>query len=586
MAAIAPEHEDRLSRPQVGQLRRVGLKNVQAAPVDSNVGELSAVDAVRDPADQLARVVAETDDGGIASTLGGHAVDQVLVGRRADAERPEAQPVARPLAHLADDLGLVADVAVAQQHHDADPLRVGRVLEHGANAFEHLRAAAAAQRAGEAQGALHVLLRCRHVAREQSLSPGGERHHLDAIFRLGALEEALHDLAHLRRRLARHRARHVDEEADLPGRSLGQLLVELLGLEHQQERAVTVGWRVGEQPDLGALAGHGVAQHEVFVGQRVGGGDIHVGALGVESRGLHLMVRRHEILDPHPGVESHLEAHVVTRPSARAKRLRGDAGGIGDACRVRRPTRAARWRPASRLDLTDSSLQLGGRLGGGRFWRPGNEARPDDHREAELVGARVVGEQVDVADLDLDAAAGRDVGHALGEDVGPFLLQQAGRGAARHRVLVDEPCVVAPLDHSDDAPCADQHRHLIDGCGAREGEDVDRLDRLVQRVDEGLLHAHAGDEARYLSLDRSVLQRTLDELAFRVGDAQRTLSDVLGQLEVTGDVARRRGPRKAECGEQWNPDRSGPVHEILPGARRRALSSAGTRRPAGLFRPG
>ena len=56
----------------------------------------------------------------------------------------------------------------------------------------------------------------------------------------------------------------------------------------------------------------------------------------------------------------------------------------------------------------------------------GNIARSDHHREVERVRSLLVRNRLHVADYDLHLGAGHDIGHRLGEDVGAFLVQQAG----------------------------------------------------------------------------------------------------------------------------------------------------------------
>jgi hypothetical protein len=56
--------------------------------------------------------------------------------------------------------------------------------------------------------------------------------------------------------------------------------------------------------------------------------------------------------------------------------------------------------------------------------RAARVARTDHRRVDELVGGIFRNDELAVVELDLDAVARHDVGHAGGEDIGPFLFEE------------------------------------------------------------------------------------------------------------------------------------------------------------------
>ena len=179
----------------------------------------------------------------------------------------------------------------------------------------------------------------------------------------------------------------------------------------------------------------------------------------------------------------------------------------------------------------------------GRTAAAGDVARADDHREDPLEEAVLVGQRLDVADLDLDGHPRLDVGHGLGKDVRPFLVQEAGDFTRGARGLVNPARFLFLLDLSHHAPAPDEHHHPVDGGLVRQGKDVERLDLLVRLVDEGLAHRRTPHEGRDLGTDIGVAQGAgTAGLAIRCHDQQ--LSRV-----GSGVLLRRHGPA-GQDGEQ------------------------------------
>ena len=104
-------------------------------------------------------------------------------------------------------------------------------------------------------------------------------------------------------------------------------------------------------------------------------------------------------------------------------------------------------------------------------------------------------------------SAGRDIGDRLGEDVGPFLLEQRCRLAAPFGIVVDPPRLGPLFDLGAHHTAADRHLHRADGAVLRQRKDVDDLDRFVVRIAEGLGHLDVGQKATELGFDRGVLER-------------------------------------------------------------------------------
>ena len=125
-------------------------------------------------------------------------------------------------------------------------------------------------------------------------------------------------------------------------------------------------------------------------------------------------------------------------------------------------------------------------------------------------------------EADLDGHARRDVGQALGEEVGPLLLEQTGGLTGLLGRFIGLAGLLAGVDLAADGSRADRQRVVVDRRVLVEREHVDRLDRLRERVAEHLDDLGLGHGADDHRVEAGLLQRQIEELvARRVAEAER-----------------------------------------------------------------
>ena len=147
----------------------------------------------------------------------------------------------------------------------------------------------------------------------------------------------------------------------------------------------------------------------------------------------------------------------------------------------------------------------------------GNVARADDHRERPLVSAGFILQRLDVADDDRDLLARHDVGDGLREDVRALLIEQAGNLAVRLRLRVSGLRFFAAHDLAVNGAIADLHRHIVNGCGLRQRERIDRFDLIGEWIGKLLRHGHPREKAADLGSHVRVLERKGDDAALHAG---------------------------------------------------------------------
>ena len=267
--------------------------------------------------------------------------------------------------------------------------------------------------------------------------------------------------------------------------------------EHQAEDAGAVAVVVGDHAAADIAGGDLVAEHEVLVGNRVGGREADGCAGGVGAIDLDHVRARRDATDGHARVD--LDGQVDVVPAAlvggEVTNLRGLAG---------------RARVAAARRGTDA-VGRSGRV----------EAGADDHREHELPRVVVVAERLEVGDVDVDGLAGLDVGDLLREDVRALLRHERGDVALGASVRVDLLGFFAFADDAADRPVADGHEELVDRAVLRQREDVDRFDLGVEGVVEALLHADRADVAADVRADLGVFERDRDLLGLAGDDADK-----------------------------------------------------------------
>ncbi len=214
----------------------------------------------------------------------------------------------------------------------------------------------------------------------------------------------------------------------------------------------------------------------------------------------------------------------------RRRQFGRDARGVRHAVRIRRP--AAALLP-----------------GGGA----GHVARPHHHGEVELVAAVFVRQRLDIADGHFDLGAGRDVGHRLGKDVGPLLVEQAGELALRAGLLVNFAGLFATLDYALYHTIGDAQRHVVHGSVVGERKGIDGLNGFGEGIFELLGDVHPRHEAADFRLDAGVLQGAVLAGVLAVRVDQRQLA---GGLLVFHGARRMVCMRQAPLGQQnWWPRR-------------------------------
>ena len=180
------------------------------------------------------------------------------------------------------------------------------------------------------------------------------------------------------------------------------------------------------------------------------------------------------------GVDGHAEPDRVDLAHGGVEHGGDDPLGVGHSVGASRPARRAQ---ADGLD------------------RAGNEARAHHHGEAQPEAAVVVDQHLLILDLDGDLLAGPDVGDRRGEDVRPLALQQTGLLAFLLRRLVNPAGFLALLDAALDDAVADAHPEVVHRRVLGQGKDVHPFDPVVARIEEGLHHMGAGDQAAHGDLD-------------------------------------------------------------------------------------
>src|SRR5262245_15050038 len=179
---------------------------------------------------------------------------------------------------------------------------------------------------------------------------------------------------------------------------------------------------------------------------------IHVGDVDFVERGL-------QPVDGDACVEFDLDRDVVARARAFWSDLRGDARGVRNLVRVRRP----------------SASLLAGRLAR-------DVARAYDHRKNEFVRPVLILQEFDVTDSDFHPGAGGDVGDRLSEDVGALLVEQAGGLAGFARGFVNRLRLFAALDFAFDRAIADDHRYVVNGRRLWRREDINGFDLFIRGI--------------------------------------------------------------------------------------------------------
>ena len=137
----------------------------------------------------------------------------------------------------------------------------------------------------------------------------------------------------------------------------------------------------------------------------------------------------------------------------------------------------------------------------------GNVPGRHHHREVERICAGFVGHGFYVADLDLHLGAREDVGHRLGEDVVPLLVQQARDVSGAARIFVELARFVARLDQPADGAVAYQHGHIVHRGIGRQRKGVDRFNLLLKRVFEFLGDRNPPERPADARLHLGVLER-------------------------------------------------------------------------------
>ncbi len=518
LAPLVPAaDDDRLRAEEVRDTLRVDVGHLKAAPVDRDVDEQRVADAPPEAARGGRAVVVERDVLDLASPLLGHPVEQEAVHRVADAEGEDAG--VRVLLDLADDLHVVADVAVGHEADDPHVVLIVGRLERRADGLHHLGPARAVARFEELARGLQVLGRGPNGLGEEDVRVAGKGDQVEGVVGVESVEREADALLGLLDRETGHRARRVDNEDELLRRdALGGDAVGRLEDEGEEAAALVV---VREERVLDLPARDLVGEDEVAVRDLVALREPHDGAVRRGALDLDLVERRDHLLDGQAGVDRDFERDVV-------------AG-----------TTAGRHR---RYDLRRLRAAL----------RRGHVAPADNHRKDEAVGAVLVRERLDVGDDDLDARAREDVGDRLREDVRPLLFEQARDLARRSRRLVGGSRLLALLDLGANDAVADAHRHAVDRRAVREREEVDGLDRSVEGVLELLGDGHARDEAAHVGLHVGMFERArAARRAFTIDGFEPALCDLRSLRALT----RRDRIDEAVRGEK-------EAHESYKGKRR------------------
>ena len=80
--------------------------------------------------------------------------------------------------------------------------------------------------------------------------------------------------------------------------------------------------------------------------------------------------------------------------------------------------------------------------------------------------------------------------------------------AVRLRLRVSGLRFFAAHDLAVNGAIADLHRHIVNGCGLRQRERIDRFDLIGERIGKLLRHGHTREKACDLGLHVRVFERT------------------------------------------------------------------------------
>jgi hypothetical protein len=486
--------DDGLAAEEVGEGARDHVGDREAAPVDLDVGEDGPVDVAVEAIDDGVGGLAGADVGDGAAADAAHAVEEVVVDGAADAEAKQAG-VAAALLDLGEDLGLVADVAVGQEQDHAQALGVGGAIEGGLDAGEHLGAAAAAHAGEEGEAAATVVLGVLERGVGELAGVAGEAEDLEGVGGAHAVEGLLDGGDGGVHRLAHHRAGGVEREHQLARAGL-VLRVGLRGLDGEGEVAAVftclLGHELGARLEAGELPG----EVEVAVGAGAAAGELEAGGAGggVDGEGVILGAQGGE---REGGLDGDLDVDLGAGDDALGEAGPGDGGGVRD-------------------------------LGGA-----GDVARADGDREEEAVAALLAAQRLDHVHLDLDGAAGRDVGDGLGEQVRPVLLEEGGALAGVAGVLVGLAGVGAGLHDAAELATVDADPVVVDGGVGGEREVVEGLEAIGERVVEHLDDGGLGHVADDDGVVPGLAQREA-EPGVALLDGHAALGDVAGGIDRLG----------------------------------------------------
>ncbi len=454
---------------------------------------------------------------------------QERVRRRADADHEDAGAA----AHRGDgveQLLLVADLAVGQEHHLADVICTcvagGLIGQRRAHRRHHLSAAVGPQRVDERGGAANMLRIGRHRAREQHVHSVIEADHIEAVARLQAAERVKETSLGLLDRRAAHRTGIVDHEDHLAGQ---RLLFGLFDRRRRDERQHIVGIAdmLAEQSDRRRFFGRrfpgqfkiAIRRHHA-VGER---DDAH-GAVGAFD--LDLMEVRFHFAKRKAGLQANRDAgRIDRRVLRRVQDLGRDAVAVGHriGCGCA-PTAAI----GPKLDA----------LHDGR----GIIARADHHRHPQRELVARLRNRLLIFDLHQYRFAGANVGDRICKNVRSFLFGQRGLLSVRTGLLVDDASLLPLPDLADHDAVADHHLERVDRAARRQRIDVSRLHPVLRRVFENLRDAGADRRARYREIDVDAEPCRLGGAVAIVFQQQRTGAHVGGPGK--GELLALRRPRR------------------------------------------
>ena len=163
----------------------------------------------------------------------------------------------------------------------------------------------------------------------------------------------------------------------------------------------------------------------------------------------------------------------------------------------------------------------------------GVEARADHGGKYEGIPPVLVGERVEIGNVDIDGLARLNVGDFLLENVRPVLHQQACLVALVPRRAVDGLGFFLLPQNAANGTLPDDHQKLGDGGFFRQGKDIDGLDFGVKRVGKLLFDPDRADMAGDGSIHGRVLQGQRHLF--------RTVSLIFG-TERLRPATRNRGP--------------------------------------------